>query len=86
MTNHFFVIFKIQAGRTLCMERLLVRKALDNPVRDYINLSKNILLYHSQDIAKTNHEGMMFSTPDNDNDMTRGNCAKNEDSGWWFNR
>ena len=68
------------------MERLLVCKALENPVRHCINLSENILFYHLQDIAKTNHEGMMFSTPDNDNDMTRGNCAKNEDSGWWFNR
>ena len=68
------------------MERLLVHKALDNPVRHNLKLSENILFNYLQDISKTNHEGMMFSTLDNDNDMTRGNCAKNEDSGWWFNR
>ena len=29
---------------------------------------------------------MMFSTPDSDNDLTRANCAKQDKSGWWFNR
>ena len=29
--------------------------------------------------------GMMFSTPDNDNDKWRGNCAAFSKSGWWYN-
>ena len=29
--------------------------------------------------------GMKFSTPDNDNDRSNGNCAANHKSGWWYN-
>ena len=29
--------------------------------------------------------GMKFSTPDNDNDKGRGNCAASHKSGWWYN-
>ena len=29
--------------------------------------------------------GMKFSTPDNDNDKNKGNCAANYKSGWWYN-
>ena len=32
------------------------------------------------------HNGMKFSTPDNDNDKDRsGNCAASYTSGWWYN-
>ncbi|KAG5263421.1 hypothetical protein AALO_G00264660 [Alosa alosa] len=32
------------------------------------------------------HQGMKFSTFDNDNDRYDRNCAKEDKSGWWFNR
>ncbi|XP_078534237.1 fibrinogen-like protein 1 [Lissotriton helveticus] len=32
------------------------------------------------------HKGMKFSTKDKDNDNYEGNCAEEENSGWWFNR
>ena len=31
------------------------------------------------------HNGMEFSTPDNDNDQSGGNCAARHNSGWWYN-
>ena len=31
------------------------------------------------------HNGMKFSTPDNDNDGNSGNCAASYKSGWWHN-
>ena len=31
------------------------------------------------------HNGMKFSTPDNDNDKSSGNCAASHKSGWWHN-
>ena len=31
------------------------------------------------------HNGMKFSTPDNDNDKWNGNCAAQWKSGWWHN-
>nr|XP_028601026.1 fibrinogen gamma chain isoform X1 [Podarcis muralis] len=34
----------------------------------------------------TSHNGMQFSTPDNDNDKFDGNCAEQDRSGWWMNR
>ncbi|KAG9259983.1 fibrinogen gamma chain [Astyanax mexicanus] len=34
----------------------------------------------------TSHNGMQFSTPDQDNDKYNGNCAKQDGSGWWMNR
>jgi len=30
------------------------------------------------------HNGMKFSTPDNDNDKYYGNCAASSRSGWWY--
>uniref|UniRef100_H3AD02 Fibrinogen-like protein 1 n=1 Tax=Latimeria chalumnae TaxID=7897 RepID=H3AD02_LATCH len=33
-----------------------------------------------------NHNGMKFSTQDKDNDRYEKNCAKEDNSGWWFNR
>jgi len=32
-----------------------------------------------------NNDGMMFSTPENDNDMCPCNCANDRGHGWWFN-
>ena len=32
------------------------------------------------------HQGMKFSTFDNDNDRYDRNCAKEDKCGWWFNR
>ncbi|XP_041653869.1 fibrinogen-like protein 1 [Cheilinus undulatus] len=32
------------------------------------------------------HQGMKFSTYDQDNDKYGGNCAKEDSGGWWFNR
>ena len=29
--------------------------------------------------------GMRFSTPDNDNDRSSGNCAASDKTGWWHN-
>ncbi|CAG5993038.1 unnamed protein product, partial [Menidia menidia] len=31
------------------------------------------------------HQGMRFSTYDQDNDIYRGNCAQEDKGGWWFN-
>ncbi|XP_009675418.1 fibrinogen gamma chain [Struthio camelus] len=38
------------------------------------------------DKASTYHNGMQFSTYDNDNDKFEGNCAAEDGSGWWMNR
>lgn len=38
------------------------------------------------DKAYTIHNGMQFSTADNDNDKYDGNCALQDSSGWWMNR
>lgn len=38
------------------------------------------------DKAYTIHNGMQFSTPDNDNDKHADNCALQDSSGWWMNR
>ena len=37
--------------------------------------------------ASDSHQlsGMKFSTPDNDNDGSSGNCAAQWKSGWWYN-
>ncbi|KAM4586113.1 fibrinogen-like protein 1 [Fundulus diaphanus] len=32
------------------------------------------------------HQGMKFSTYDQDNDNYRGNCAQEDKGGWWFNK
>ncbi|KAM7142797.1 fibrinogen gamma chain isoform 1-T1 [Molossus nigricans] len=34
----------------------------------------------------TAHNGMQFSTWDNDNDKFDGNCAEQDGSGWWMNK
>ncbi|NWH80360.1 FIBG protein, partial [Piaya cayana] len=38
------------------------------------------------DKSFTSHNGMQFSTYDNDNDKFAGNCAEQDGSGWWMNR
>ncbi|XP_010889908.2 fibrinogen gamma chain [Esox lucius] len=38
------------------------------------------------DKSFTSHNGMQFSTSDKDNDKFKGNCAKQDGSGWWMNR
>lgn len=38
------------------------------------------------DKSRTYHNGMQFSTHDNDNDHYEGNCAEQDGSGWWMNR
>ncbi|XP_034399664.1 fibrinogen-like protein 1 [Cyclopterus lumpus] len=32
------------------------------------------------------HQGVQFSTYDQDNDNHKGNCAKEDKGGWWFNK
>lgn len=32
------------------------------------------------------HQGMNFSTYDQDNDNYKGNCAQEDKGGWWFNK
>uniref|UniRef100_A0A3P9MMM0 Fibrinogen-like protein 1 n=1 Tax=Oryzias latipes TaxID=8090 RepID=A0A3P9MMM0_ORYLA len=32
------------------------------------------------------HQGMRFSTYDQDNDNYKGNCAQEDKGGWWFNK
>ncbi|XP_009073139.1 PREDICTED: fibrinogen gamma chain [Acanthisitta chloris] len=38
------------------------------------------------DKSFTRHNGIQFSTYDNDNDNYDGNCAEQDGSGWWMNR
>ena len=33
----------------------------------------------------TYYNGMKFTTPDNDDDKSSGNCAASYESGWWYN-
>lgn len=32
------------------------------------------------------HQGIKFSTYDQDNDNYNGNCAQEDKGGWWFNK
>ena len=34
--------------------------------------------------AMATHDGMLFTTRDNDNDINRNNCAAKYHGGWWF--
>ncbi|XP_029442895.1 fibrinogen-like protein 1 [Rhinatrema bivittatum] len=42
--------------------------------------------FHPEAKWWASHKGMKFSTPDKDNDNYEGNCAEEEQAGWWFNR
>jgi len=42
--------------------------------------------YSDKDQTNTIHVGMKFSTYDKDNDKSKGNCAEEDRSGWWFNK
>ncbi|XP_030621431.1 fibrinogen-like protein 1 [Chanos chanos] len=42
--------------------------------------------YHPEVQWWASHQGMKFSTSDRDNDRYERNCAKEDKSGWWFNR
>ena len=46
-------------------------------VGGFTGVSRNRFAYHN---------GMKFSTLDNDNDKDSGNCAALSKSGWWYNR
>ena len=35
--------------------------------------------------SMANHNGMRFTTRDNDNDNLGGNCAQGYNGGWWYN-
>ena len=56
----------------------------------YNILSKNILGFYniSGDAGDSlrNHNGMMFSTKDRDNDLTGGSCAQGYKGAWWYNK
>ncbi|XP_038611056.1 fibrinogen gamma chain [Tachyglossus aculeatus] len=41
---------------------------------------------HESDKFFTSHNGIQFSTWDNDNDKFEGNCAEQDGSGWWMNK
>lgn len=43
-----------------------------------------MFFFYSED-SFSYHNGMMFSTKDNDNDRAGGNCAASQGNGWWFN-
>ena len=42
--------------------------------------------YGNGNFGTYNHNGMSFSTHDQDNDNSDGNCVTNRRGGWWFNR
>lgn len=41
---------------------------------------------HPEEKWWASHQGMRFSTFDQDNDRYERNCAKEDKAGWWFNR
>ncbi|XP_038157376.1 fibrinogen-like protein 1 [Cyprinodon tularosa] len=42
--------------------------------------------YQAPDSKWAGHQGMKFSTYDQDNDNYRGSCAQEDKGGWWFNK
>lgn len=54
-------------------------------VNDFVAiLSFNFSKFHFKGDAMLVHDGMMFSTYDNDNDGKIENCALNYHGGWWY--
>lgn len=54
-------------------------------VSDFVAiLSFNFSKFHFKGDAMLVHDGMMFSTYDNDNDGKIENCALNYHGGWWY--
>lgn len=57
-------------------------------IGEYAGTAGNALAgnYHPEVQWWASHQRMKFSTWDRDNDNYEGNCAEEDQSGWWFNR
>ncbi|KAK5614877.1 hypothetical protein CRENBAI_010446 [Crenichthys baileyi] len=55
---------------------------------DYVGTAGDALTgsYQVPEAKWAGHQGMKFSTYDQDNDNYRGNCAQEDKGGWWFNK
>ncbi|XP_014876972.1 fibrinogen-like protein 1 [Poecilia latipinna] len=55
---------------------------------DYVGTAGDALTgsYQVPEVKWASHQGMKFSTYDQDNDNYKGNCAQEDKGGWWFNK